>query len=316
MHRRSWALISLVYLAFAEVLSWAPVSDLSLCLIQPEHNEQASDHDSKKYCPAFHVGAALAFEKADSWLERHDKSVIGAFTIVLAISTIGLWLATNKLWAAGERQIRLSQYATGISASAIGVTREIGEAQVRAYVRIKQAEIYFLGDDGLPMIEITAVNSGQSPALDFTWAPQIFYLSDEREEKVKEPHEEWAEQPGIDIHSASETTATYIVDDFVLTQQISVDGVTPDKIAVSVTIHYAWTDVFENSFTDVASFAGMAVVGDAKENRRRIHPLNTSAWFCRLDAIAKGQSWSGIAVQAPPEQETSANHRAGDENIY
>lgn len=53
------------------------------------------------------MGAALAFEKADIFLERHDKSVIGAFTIVLAISTIGLWLATNKLWSAGERQLEL-----------------------------------------------------------------------------------------------------------------------------------------------------------------------------------------------------------------
>jgi hypothetical protein len=59
-----------------------------------------------------HVGAKLAFEAVDTFLERHDKSVIGAFTIVLAISTIGLWLATNKLWRAGERQIELAREAS------------------------------------------------------------------------------------------------------------------------------------------------------------------------------------------------------------
>jgi hypothetical protein len=63
MLRRDWALKTLAYLAFAEVLSLAPVSDLSLCLIQPEHGEQATDHDDKKYCPhlprALFIGAVL-----------------------------------------------------------------------------------------------------------------------------------------------------------------------------------------------------------------------------------------------------------------
>jgi hypothetical protein len=107
MLKRNWVLIALIYVAFAEVLSWAPVPDLSLCLIKPEHSEQSSDHDGKKYCAALHSGAAFAFEAVDSFLERHDKSVVGGFTVVLAISTIGLWLATNKLWLAGERQLEL-----------------------------------------------------------------------------------------------------------------------------------------------------------------------------------------------------------------
>ena len=103
-----WSIaIALVYLTLAEALSWAPVPDLALCLIQPEHGQQTADHDNKKYCPAFHTGAALVFDNVDTFLEHHDKSVVGGFTIVLAISTIGLWLATNKLWSAGERQIEL-----------------------------------------------------------------------------------------------------------------------------------------------------------------------------------------------------------------
>ena len=106
MLKRNWTLIAFIYLAFAEALSLFPVPDLSLCLIQPEHSEQTTNHDDKKYCPAFHTGAALVIERIDSFLEHHDKSVIGGFTIVLAISTIGLWLATNKLWEAGERQLK------------------------------------------------------------------------------------------------------------------------------------------------------------------------------------------------------------------
>lgn len=109
MLKRNWALIAFVYLALAEALSLAPVPDLSLCLIQPEHGQQAANHDNPKYCPAFHVAAALAIEKTDVFLEHHDKSVVGGFTIVLALSTIGLWLATNKLWAAGEDQRKSSE---------------------------------------------------------------------------------------------------------------------------------------------------------------------------------------------------------------
>jgi hypothetical protein len=107
MLKRNWALIAFIYLALAEALSLAPVPDLALCLIQPEHGQQTTNYDDKKYCPAFHTGTALVLERVDFFLEHHDKSVVGGFTIVLAISTIGLWLATNKLWSAGERQLEL-----------------------------------------------------------------------------------------------------------------------------------------------------------------------------------------------------------------
>ena len=73
MDRRSWALIALVYLAFAEVLSWTPVPDLSLCLIQPEHNERAADDNGEKYCPAFHTGIVASLDAMDGFLEQHDK---------------------------------------------------------------------------------------------------------------------------------------------------------------------------------------------------------------------------------------------------
>jgi hypothetical protein len=131
MLKRDWAIIVLVYLAVAEFLSLAPLPDLSLCLVQPKDSEQHSNSDNKKYCPAFHTGAALVFESADAFLERHDKSVVGFFTIVLAISTIGLWLATNKLWVAGEKQFGLlSESSTSQSRdmqASIDIAREANQ---------------------------------------------------------------------------------------------------------------------------------------------------------------------------------------------
>jgi hypothetical protein len=139
MLKRDWALIALVYLALAEVLSLAPVSDLSLCLIEPEHGQQSPDHDDKKYCPAFHMGAALVFERTDRFLEAHDKSVIGAFTIVLAISTIGLWLATNRLWSAGERQLTLA--AETSAAQSRDMQASVAEAKKSADATLIAAQV-------------------------------------------------------------------------------------------------------------------------------------------------------------------------------
>lgn len=174
MLKRNWALIWLVYLAFAEVLSLVSVPDLSLCLIQPEHSQQSSNQIETKYCPAFHTGAALAFEKVDGWLERHDKSVIGVFTIVLAISTIGLWLATNKLWAAGERQL---VHLDGAS-----------KHQLRAYIHIEKVEVLGkLNSDVAPHFRITFKNYGHTPAhkVSHTCGIALVFGGDPRHRKPK-----------------------------------------------------------------------------------------------------------------------------------
>jgi hypothetical protein len=199
MLKRNWALIAFVYLALAEALSLVPVPDLSLCLIQPEHSEQAANHDDKKYCPAFHTGAALVFERVDSFLEHHDKSVVGGFTIVLAISTIGLWLATNKLWVAGERQFfhiqseaeatdfhrttqfeQISRQIAALQQSAEAAEDNARETQrlvwtaestairqLRAYIVADVVGVKFqLSENGRvwPDVQVTIKNTGQTPA--------------------------------------------------------------------------------------------------------------------------------------------------------
>jgi|ERR1035437_1234894 hypothetical protein len=243
--------------------------------------------EGAKECAGYGV-IGFTFRKVGGSLNDYNGLITATATIFIAWFTLSLRQATDRLWFAGER-------------SAI-IQRRIGEAQVRAYVSIKSVQIYFGGDDGMPFIEVVAANSGQSPAINFVWAPEIYYLSETVEEVVKEVSEEWADQPGLDIHSASQNSAIYVVDDFVLAEKIAVDGVVPDRIAVSITVHYTWTDVFGESFMDYASFAGMAEIGDAKANRKR-HPLNTSPWHCRLNPIAKGEPWSGIAVRAPADDD-------------
>src|SRR5665213_308510 len=144
MLKRNWALIALVYLAIAEILSWSPVPDLALCLIQPEYSEQAADHNEPKYCPAFHTGVEVFFAAANDVFERYEKLIIGGFTVVLAISTIGLWLATKRLWDAGERQLAL------LAETSAGQSRDMRDSISAAKASAKAAQD---SADALPRVE-------------------------------------------------------------------------------------------------------------------------------------------------------------------
>ena len=77
------------------------------CLVQVEPSGQASANKEEHDCPTFFAGSLLLYQRGFEWIKHddNDKAVVAAFTIVLALSTIGLWLATNKLWEAGERQL-------------------------------------------------------------------------------------------------------------------------------------------------------------------------------------------------------------------
>ena len=174
---------------------------------------------------------------------------------------------------------------------------------MRAYVSIKSVAIYFGGEDAIPFIEIVAVNSGQSPALHFIWSPTVVYLADVEENPTYDPGEEWMSQPGVDISPNGEEEEMYFPTDFALVEQVSKHREMPTHLGVSVTIEFGWIDVFSNQILDMASFAGIAEMGDAERNKRR-HALNTSKWRCdRVWPIRKGELWTGVAVRAPTDQE-------------
>lgn len=188
MLKRTWLLIAVVYLVGAEILSWLPVSDLSLCLIQPEHGQQTANYDNPKYCPAFHTGVVASIDTLDTFLERHDKSVIGGFTIVLAISTIGLWLATNKLWAAGEKQFGLlsesaaaqsrdMQASIAAAQEANTLNREVFIANQRAWLQWTIPQMGVLKKNGPRLtltISGTLKNLGRIPASNISYFGRLY----------------------------------------------------------------------------------------------------------------------------------------------
>ena len=223
-------------------------------------------------------------------------------TILTGAGVFLIWRtleATKRAAVAAEGAVTEAKNATKAAQEAVNVTRDIGRAQVRAYVTIKSAAIYFGGDDGGPFIQIVAANSGQSPARSFVWVPEIRYLADVEADIRKAPDQDWLRDYGVDIASHGELEPLYVPDGFGLVTQVSKYRLMPDKVGISVTIHYAWLDVFEGVAIDFASFAGVADIGDADENVREIHPLNTSKWYCKLHPVAKGQvgNWIGVAAR-------------------
>ena len=150
MLKRNWALIAIVYLAFAEVLSLAPVPDLSLCLMQPEDSEQAADHNEPKYCPAFHSGIEVLFATTNEAFEHYEKLIIGGFTVVLALSTVALWLSTRKLWQAGERELKL--LAETSEAQSRDMQASIAAAQQSANAAQMQAAIMAAVEGPIPLV--------------------------------------------------------------------------------------------------------------------------------------------------------------------
>jgi hypothetical protein len=104
---------------FLEALSWftAPIPP---CLIQTTNEEQAAHNYNGEDCPTFFSGSLILLERADQFIERHDKSIVAFFTVVLALSTIALW-------GAGERQLELIHQ---------NAARQAGDTEIlqRAYV--------------------------------------------------------------------------------------------------------------------------------------------------------------------------------------
>jgi hypothetical protein len=72
-------------------------------------------------CASYHA-TLVALWHISKFFDDHNGAFTALFTIVLSISTIGLWTATNRLWRSGERQLEL------IEANAIDQSRDTKES--------------------------------------------------------------------------------------------------------------------------------------------------------------------------------------------
>jgi hypothetical protein len=102
-----WIIVAALLLTALQIVSlWSPPT-FGPCLVSPQEHATSGKNDDQQTCPTLFQGSLILLGRVDHFLEQHDKSIIGLFTIVLAVSTIGLWLSTDKLWRAGKRQMKL-----------------------------------------------------------------------------------------------------------------------------------------------------------------------------------------------------------------
>lgn len=162
MERRIVFLFILSFLMFAEGSSWIMANGLGPCLVEPERSQQSADHNSHQNCPTLLAGTFLVFERGLDVLKRddNDKAVVAGFTIVLAISTIGLWLATNKLWSTGERQIKLLAETSAAQSRDMQASIKVAQTAVKAAQKSADAAELSMVEADRPWIEVDIKISG------------------------------------------------------------------------------------------------------------------------------------------------------------
>src|ERR1035438_4213636 len=97
------------YLVILEAVSWLPAPSGSACVVNPaNYGAYYAEHNE---CPAFHVFLLKILARILEVL-GDPNWVVAIFTIVLAGSTIALWIVT---WQSGVRQSRDMQAAVAES---------------------------------------------------------------------------------------------------------------------------------------------------------------------------------------------------------
>jgi len=147
----------LCFLLFAEALSWWTAPGLGPCLVEAEHSQQATNDDEKHDCPTFFAGSLLLGQRGFEWIKSsdNDKAVVAGFTIVLAISTIGLWLATIDLYRAGERQIEFLRESSEAQSrdmqASIAAAQKSADTAEKAFTNLERPYIFIYSPSKLQL---------------------------------------------------------------------------------------------------------------------------------------------------------------------
>jgi hypothetical protein len=154
-----------------------PSQKLTKQQTNPAEKENPPNPDKRGTAELPLVVRPLATEKTQQEAEedtrdRNDKRWNDRATLVIGFATL-LILIVQAI-AFFVQAWRLQQ--TINTMKGLGrEQREIGEAQVRAYVSIKAATIEFMLDAIHPCVKFIAYNSGQSPARNFVWNITLQY---------------------------------------------------------------------------------------------------------------------------------------------
>jgi len=205
---------------------------------------------------------------------------VAAFTFVLAVSTIALWIETR---IAGKRHVAEMQ--------------RIGEAQVRAYVDIAAASVVFMSlaqgvappTDEQPFVKITAKNTGQSPARNFVWNPTIscFSVGSKTKNIDAEMGANWREIRGIGISAGAEHSDGAILP-ILINKFLRDSAGDANVVLVQLRVQFEYEDVFSLRIADETYFSGWAIRKPGEVIRTDV---GNTEWTGRLSRIHKPRDW-------------------------
>lgn len=201
--------------------------------------------------PALPEAILRAETRYDLVAQRSMAAAAWWMVIITGISALvgsaGLLLIALTLREA-RRSANAADKAVEASQAAIDTTREMGQAQVRAYVMVADAELGWDGN-GQYALTVEIVNSGQTPAFR-VWVEATFYVADDAGE------EQFVEEVDVSLHdmpAQSEADAVLISDklDAALEAANSLD-----VTFVTVSISICYDTVFEEGEEVEAAYYG------------------------------------------------------------
>jgi hypothetical protein len=159
----------LISLALVGVLYWALQGSPSFESCIQQNHEQTTDNQSEKYDSAF---AAAFIARANvyrdclgNFIHGQKEEILAAFTVILAFSTIFLWVATRDLVKGAEKTAR---------------------SELRAYVGVVNVTLTGVVATDSPLVAIRFKNFGKTPAYEVaTWMDCVLEIADAPEKSLK-----------------------------------------------------------------------------------------------------------------------------------
>lgn len=207
--------------------------------------KQASTRPPSRAVPNCTGDRARADELCAQWSAADAAWTIG---------TIGIVIGGLTLVAAVAAAI-FAKLAANHARAANRIAQDIGQAQVRCYLWVREAKLRFDGN-GTPMVSMIIMNSGQSPARDVHWSfvTSVRNITD----GWQWSHPQTKPMRGRDI--AAQTPELFAADipagDAIPQGDLS-DLLLGPNLAMKLTANVTFVDVFGNSFAESWSFEAM-----------------------------------------------------------
>jgi hypothetical protein len=98
--------LALVLIAFGIAILDGTLSSLMTC--HPYDQSAANQQTNPESCSVFKGPILVSLVAIADWMDSYGEAITAAFTIVLALSTIGLWQSTKHLWTTTKTAVDLA----------------------------------------------------------------------------------------------------------------------------------------------------------------------------------------------------------------